>query len=405
MRFVIMLLAIVATPSLVHAQGADFELTGGASLNGFTYTQQGALQYRGRAFSPAVTANPYVARFRISRSPSSPLAVAIADGAYGDNRLYLLDTETFVSRREINCTPQRMLLSPSQRYMVVHCLYSHDSFVSIDLQSRRVLIGNHLGWEPAVVDPNDWNAPSGKKIWRLASEPQWMGSTDVLTFGVDEYCTPGTSRSCTDQAASTATASYEVRLDAATLQVRATARRPNSEPMRNVGFGEFTRGGFPYDLPVSFRIPAGYVAVRSPDEATRTFWASPADSAALAADRLHTMHDGFYSVALSQNVGYDVDTDRFISDGRDISTMKAELEARGFTAVSLKRHRINGYPVLIMEGQNDGRRYLAVYVASLVDTNVVYAYYEHPESMRELDRERWDAFKAAVLASPPPPAR
>jgi hypothetical protein len=79
MRFVIMLLAIVATPSLVHAQAADFEVTGGASLNGFTYTQQGALQYRGRAFSPAVTANPRdVARFRIPRSPSSPLAAAIA---------------------------------------------------------------------------------------------------------------------------------------------------------------------------------------------------------------------------------------------------------------------------------------------------------------------------------------
>jgi hypothetical protein len=425
MRFVIMLLAIVATPSLVHAQGADFEVTGGASLNGFTYTQQGALQYRGRAFSPAVTAHPHVARFRITRSPSSPLAAAIAVDADGANVLYLLDTETFVSRREILCTPQRTLLSPSQRHMVVHCSYSGDSFVSIDLQSRRVLIGNHLGWEPAVVDPNELKRAVGTKIWRLTSEPQWMGSTDVLTFSVDEYCTRGTSRSCTDQAAITATASYEVRLDAATLQVRATARGPNRdrcagerircsgargraqdpEPMRDVGFGEFTRGGFLYDLPVSFRIPAGYVAVRSRGEATRTIWASPADTAALAANLLHTMHDGFYSVNLSPNMGYDVDTDRFIGGGRDASTMKAEFEARGFTAVSLKRHRINGYPVLIVEGEKDGRRYVVVYVASLVDTNVVYAYYEHPEPMRELDWERWDAFKAAILASPPPPAR
>jgi hypothetical protein len=405
MRFVIMLLAIVATPSLVHAQGADFEVTGGASLNGFTYTQQGALQYRGRAFSPAVTANPHnVARFSISRSPSSPLAVAISYGPYGDNRLYLLDTETFESRREIHCTPQRTLLSPSQRYMVVHCLYSFDSFVSIDLQSRRVLIGNRLGREPAVVDPNEERV-SGTKIWRLASEPKWMGSTDVLTFSVDEYCTPGYSGPCTGQAAITATESYEARLDAATLQVRAAARGKNPEPMRDVGFGEFTRGSFLYDVPVSFRIPAGYVAVRSRREATRTFWATPADSAALAANLVHTMHDGFYAVALTPNVSYDVDTDRFIRGGRDFSTMKAEFEARGFTAVSLKRHRINGYPVLIVEGETDGRRYSAVYVASLVDTNVVYAYYVHPESMRELDRERWGAFKAAILASPPPPAR
>jgi len=115
MRFVIMLLAIVATPSLVHAQGADFEVTEGAPLNGFTYTRQGALQYRGRAFSPVVPAYPGdVAGFSISRSPSSPLAVAIAVDADGETRLYLLDTQTFVSR-VIPCTPQRTLWSPSQR--------------------------------------------------------------------------------------------------------------------------------------------------------------------------------------------------------------------------------------------------------------------------------------------------
>jgi len=315
-------------------------------------------------------------------------------------------------------------VEPVSANIVVYCSYSFDSFVSIDLQSRRVLIGNGLGWEPAVVDPND-DRNAGTTIWRLTSEPQWMGSTDVLTFSVDEYCTPGTSRSCTGLAAITVTASYEVRLDAATLQVRATACGPNRdrcagerircsgargraqdpEPMRDVGFGEFTRGGFPYDLPVSFRIPAGYVAVRSPGEATRTFWVSPADSAASAANPQHTTRDGFYSVALTPNVSYDVDTDRFIRDGRDFSTMKADLVARGFTAVSVERHRINGYPVLIWEGKQDGRQYVVVYVASLVDTNVVYAYYQHPESMCELDRERWDAFKAAILASPPPPAR
>lgn len=176
------------------------------------------------------------------------------------------------------------------------------------------------------------------------------------------------------------------------------------EPMRDVGFGEFTRGAFIRDLPVRFRIPAGYVPVRHEGQATRTYWTSPADSTAQAADPEHAMADGFYSVTLSMNVGYDAQRDLFFGEGSDETTMRAEFEQAGFGGVSLERHRINGYPVLFVEGEKDGRHAMIVYLASLVDTNVVFAFYTHPDRYRELDRARWDAFKAALLASPPPAA-
>ncbi|HST62491.1 MAG TPA: hypothetical protein VLK84_27550 [Longimicrobium sp.] len=180
----------------------------------------------------------------------------------------------------------------------------------------------------------------------------------------------------------------------------AHAQQP--EAMRDVGFGEFTRGGFLHDLPVGFRIPAGYVAVRRVGQATRTYWTSPADSAGQAADPAHPMRDGFYSIALSTNVGYNPDTDRFFGGDSDETTMKAGFEAQGFTDVSLERHRVNGYPVLFVEAEKDGRRGMMVYVAALVDTNVVFAFYSHPDPLRELDQARWAAFKAAILASPAP---
>ncbi len=192
---------------------------------------------------------------------------------------------------------------------------------------------------------------------------------------------------------------------AATLLLTAlpgAARAQPPETLRDVSFGEFSRGSFLYDLPVRFRIPEGYVAVDPESQTMRTYWMSPADSAAHAANPEHATHDGYYSVAISMNMGYDVDTDRFIGGGGDESTMKADFEARGFTAVSLERHLINGYPALFLEGEKDGRPYPVVYFASLVETEVVYAYYTHPESMRELDRERWAAFKAAILASRAP---
>lgn len=174
-----------------------------------------------------------------------------------------------------------------------------------------------------------------------------------------------------------------------------------SESMRDMDFGEFTRNGFLHNLPVSFRIPEGYVAVRPEGQATRTYWTSPDDSVIQAAGPEQELRDGFYSVTLSLNVGYDADTDRFIGADSDETMMRAQFERQGFTGVSLERHRINGHPVLIVEAQKEDRRVMVVYIAALVDTNVVFAFYSHPDPFREVDRARWAAFKAAILASPP----
>ena len=189
---------------------------------------------------------------------------------------------------------------------------------------------------------------------------------------------------------------------AAAVPCAASAQEADS--LRDVSFGEFTTGRFARDLPVSFRIPVGYVSISPPERATRTYWTSPADSIAQAADPQHDMRDGFYSVSLSMNVGYDADADRFFGEGSDETTMRRDFEQQGFTGVSLERHRINGYPVLFVEAEKDGRRVMIVYIAALVDTNVVFAFYTHPDTVREVDLARWAAFKAAILASPPPAA-
>jgi hypothetical protein len=186
--------------------------------------------------------------------------------------------------------------------------------------------------------------------------------------------------------------------------VPCTAHAQPTEPMRDMDFNEFTREAFIRNLPVHFSIPAGYVPISPEGRATRTYWTSPADSAAQAADPEHAMRDGFYSVTLSLNVGYDIDRDLFIGGETNETTMKAAFEGQGFTGVSLQRHLINGHPVLFVEAEKDGRHVMIVYVASLVDTNVVFAFYSHPTPIRELDRARWAAFKAAILASPPPAA-
>lgn len=172
---------------------------------------------------------------------------------------------------------------------------------------------------------------------------------------------------------------------------------------REMSFGAFTRNGFVRELPVRFRVPEGYVALQVEGGGTRTYWTSPADSAAYAADPDHAYRDGFYSVDLSLNVGYDAENDIFFGSGVDESTFRAMMEAEGYTDVRLERHRVNGHPVLFTEAVNPaGRRARLVYVAALLDTNVVFVYYTHPQTFRELDQARWDELKRGILASPPP---
>jgi hypothetical protein len=169
--------------------------------------------------------------------------------------------------------------------------------------------------------------------------------------------------------------------------------------MREMSFGEFTRGALVRDLPLRVRIPADYVARDDPP--AQTYWTSPADAAALDADPDHTLRDGFYSVTVSLNVGYDAAGDRFFGVDGDDTTMKAAFEAQGYAGVSLERHRVNGVPALFLEAEKDGRRSMIVYLALLVDTNAVFAYYSHPVPLRQVDRDRWHELKAAILASPP----
>ncbi|HSU12801.1 hypothetical protein [Longimicrobium sp.] len=154
------------------------------------------------------------------------------------------------------------------------------------------------------------------------------------------------------------------------------------------------------DLPLRFRVPAGFVAVES--GAARTWWMSDEDRVAVEADDSLAPRDGFFSVTLSMNVGYDRARDLFFGGGAgdgDETTMAADFARAGAEDVSVERYDVSGIPTLFVEGRQGERRIAMCYLATLIDTNVVFIFYSHPTPFRDIDGRRWMEMKQRILSS------
>ena len=156
---------------------------------------------------------------------------------------------------------------------------------------------------------------------------------------------------------------------------------------RDLTFGELTLHRWAVDLPLRFRLPAEFVAMPA-DSGVQVWWLSA--------------RDGFFSVTLSMNVGYDRARDVFFGGGEgdgDETTMAAQYANAGVEDVAVERYDVNGIPVLFVEGRQDGRHIASCYLAALIETNAVFLFYSHPTPFREIDGERWMEMKQAILSS------
>jgi len=170
---------------------------------------------------------------------------------------------------------------------------------------------------------------------------------------------------------------------------------------RDLSFGELTNGTFIAELPLRFRVPAGWVAVPGSYPA-HTWWMSELDCVRHARDESCTPRDGFFSVTFSMNVGYDHARNVFFGGGEgdgDERTMAAGYTRAGVEDVVVERFDVAGVPVLFVGGRQEGSRIALCYIATLIDTNVVFLFYSHPTPFRELDGRRWEEMRDAILSS------
>ena len=110
--------------------------------------------------------------------------------------------------------------------------------------------------------------------------------------------------------------------------------------------------------------------------------------------------NGFFTVKVSTNFGYDAKSNRFSDfQGTDERNLKAAITKLGMRVTELKRHNVKSFPVLIIEGDGlEGRKTRSAYVATKVDTNILFIYYVHRNPWSTWDNQVWTRFKATLLA-------
>jgi hypothetical protein len=171
------------------------------------------LSYRGKAFKPGVKADSrYVPSLNIFLWQSKGLAGVIVNDGLSPNSSFILNLNNFSSISMENNAATDLLLSPSQKYVLVFRENEGAGFASVDLNTKRVLNGDSLG-------PRN-------KIWRIKSKFTWATNSDVLNFVVNEHCNSYDDPNCRGNQVDRVVAKYEVSLDAATL--RLSSRRINS---------------------------------------------------------------------------------------------------------------------------------------------------------------------------------
>lgn len=112
-------------PALIHAQRATkpqanqpvrFDLPADRTVNGFTYSLDGALSYRGKAFKPGVKADSrYVPSLNIFLWQSKGLAGVIVNDGLSPNSSFILNLNNFSSiSMENNAATDLLLKSISK---------------------------------------------------------------------------------------------------------------------------------------------------------------------------------------------------------------------------------------------------------------------------------------------------
>lgn len=164
-------------------------------------------------------------------------------------------------------------------------------------------------------------------------------------------------------------------------------------------------------MPLSMEIPKEYVIFAPKDTTPPYYWGTPEDMEYVRANQntniLPLLPDhAFFTALFSTNVGYDQKTDQFINTINDMSDTVTlqEYKAAGMKINDVEKRYIGEYPILIIEADVTypdsatntklTRKINFVYVASLVETNVVLLYFDFSLTKDDpIAYTTWEHFK------------
>ncbi len=152
---------------------------------------------------------------------------------------------------------------------------------------------------------------------------------------------------------------------------------------------------------VRVEIPALYVRTDDPWNIDESLWAADADRNNILASESPVHRYGFFRIQVSPQFRYDRARSVF-SDFRwtDEGNMAEALRAQGMTDVTVRRHTIRGFPILVVEAaQSHGQPVRRAYIATNVSSTVVLVEYAPQAPGSAWDQTVWARFKNSLLGS------
>lgn len=162
-----------------------------------------------------------------------------------------------------------------------------------------------------------------------------------------------------------------------------------------------------FDVPISLEIPKDFVLCQFPDSFDTYFWASQN-----CEGYFRPQNTSYFQAKLAPNVTYESQIDRFINVPNDFNDkdIMSFLESIGVKLNRIERKNIGEFPVLILElglPYEDESEVVKtqlvnrVYIATLVDTNVLWIdYYFYLPTDFEKESSIWDHFESSFERNP-----
>jgi hypothetical protein len=166
----------------------------------------------------------------------------------------------------------------------------------------------------------------------------------------------------------------------------AAATGPSSNGFTRVSFDEFFAGQV-VSLPLSLEIPAQYVhahGLKIPP--TYSYWMKETEVAAAAKTQDLPAKTGYIYGKLSTNEAFDRQKGKFTSENE----IEAQIGQASMELIEKKRIEVRGFPMFsYIVRANNGNVVCSLFVATLVDTNVLYFGYRPPNNDLRTAKEVW----------------
>lgn len=182
------------------------------------------------------------------------------------------------------------------------------------------------------------------------------------------------------------------------LGVSSVAQADDPIKIKAVRFDDFMRRSLAVSIPLSIPVPAEYEAAELPKAGIgQYYWMRPSDVAEANRTSDLPSGNGYMYGKVSPDVAYDKDKNLFVGveDQASLQRMKAAFQ------VSLERLHAGAHEVLLgtfMEPRSQKRAYF-MYVATNIETNVVYVAFRPPANSQEIGDFVWEALRRSVKGS------